>query len=389
MEDTVKVEYRKGNDSLQDEFIDLINYVFHMNGKDSDFYRLLPKLYKKECHPCGYNFMALEDGKIKAAVGSFPGTVKVCGMTLTYSGIGNVAVHPYSRSKGYMKELMKQAVEQMKEDDADFSVLGGRRHRYSYFSYETAGRLFSFWMDENNIRHALGKGRKERFRFSLVNGNDTAALKSISQLQQKQPLFYERKEDKLFDILKNWAQVDIYGIYEEQRFAGYLLCYNKNYVREIMLDKKDDITEAIAEFGLSYATDGLTVEIPDYQCEFAEAVSFLAEEVTIKDNQNYSVFHYDRVIEAFLRLKSQTDKLADGEVVLFIHGKKKDEKLLITVKDNIISVTPTDQNTEYEYTHLEAMSLLFGTYSPLRSKLPMEVQTWLPLPIFMFPADGV
>jgi hypothetical protein len=114
-----------------------------------------------------------------------------------------------------------------------------------------------------------------------------------------------------------------------------------------------------------------------------------AESITMKNSDNFTVFHYDRVIEAFLRLKSQTGKLADGEAVLFIHGRKREERLLISVKDNQICVTPSDRETVYEYSHLEAMSLLFGNYSALRSKLPFEVQSWLPLPIYLFPADGV
>ncbi|MDF2539192.1 MAG: acetyltransferase, family [Herbinix sp.] len=389
MQEELLVQYRKGNDTDQDEFIDLINYVFNMNGKDNDFYRLLPKLYKKEYHPCGYNYLALEDGRIKAAVGSFPGTINVCGMTLNYQGIGNVAVHPYSRSKGYMKELMNQAVAGMLSEDVDFSVLSGKRNRYAYFSYEIVGRKSSFWLDESNIQHVLGKEHKVKFQFLPVKETDIEILEEILKLQQTQPFYYEREAEKHYDILKTWTDVAIYGIYEEQSFSGYLLCYGNNTIKEIILKQADDITDVIADFIITHAKSGLTVEIPDYQRKFADALSVISEQVTVKDDDNFSVFHYDKVIKAFLTLKAQYDQLADGEICLLIHGKKRDEKLFISVKDNLVSVIPTEQKADYEFHHLEAMSVLFGNYSALRNPLPTAIKTWLPLPLYIFPADAV
>lgn len=389
MTEKLEAQFIKGNDTHQDEFIDFINYVFHMNGKDEDFYRMLPKLYKRECHPCEYNYLALEKGMIKAAVGSFPGEVIVSGIKLNYCGIGNVSVNPYSRSKGYMKKLMNMAIDDMLSEDVDFSVLGGRRNRYAYFSYELVGRKYNYWLDESNIKHMLGKDRKERFKFVLVHENDKEILQAIADLQTKQPVYYRREEEKHYDILKNWRSVDIYGIYDEMRFAGYLLNYDKNNVREVILHCKEDISEVIADFVTIIIKGGLNIELADYQRYFIDELSRIAENVSIQDKDNFSVFHYGRVIEAYLRLKAETDRLADGEITFFIHGVKMDERLLISVNDGKVSVTPTDLVTEYEYSHLEAMSILFQNYSSLRSRLPFEIQSWLPLPIYVFPADEV
>ncbi|MDF2819577.1 MAG: acetyltransferase, family [Clostridiales bacterium] len=389
MIDEREIRFIKGNDKQQDEFIDFINYVFNMDGQVSDFYRLLPKLYKREYHPCEYNYLALENDRIKAAVGSFPGEVIVCGNRLTYQGIGNVAVNPYSRSKGYMKELMNQAIEDMLVKNVDFSVLGGNRQRYSYFSYEKVGRKFSFWMDESNIKHEFGENKKTKFTFILVEENSKEILKAISELQINQSIYYTRDDKKLYDILKNWTSVDIYGIYEGNEFSGYLLSYDKNKVKEIILQKQEDLAEVVADFIKTIVKGGISIEIPDYQRYFVNVLSSFAERVSINDRANFAVFNYDRVIEAFLCLKAQTDILANGEITLTINGKKRKEKLLVSVKDNKVSVTPCDHDTDYEYTHKEAMSVLFENYSPLRCNLPLEVQSWLPLPIYIFPADEV
>ena len=91
--------HRIGDISMQDDYMDFINYVFGFNGNSSDFYKLLPKLYKPEYNPCANSYVTLEDGKIKAAIGAFDIGISVCGTKLLCRGIGNVAVHPFSRQR--------------------------------------------------------------------------------------------------------------------------------------------------------------------------------------------------------------------------------------------------------------------------------------------------
>ena len=123
----------RGNSAMHADFIDFINYVFGFNGNNQEFIKLLPKLYKPEYLPCENNYVVTEDGKLKAAIGVFPRKLDVMGTVLKVDGVGNVAVHPYSRSKGYMRELLHTAVDEMIASGTDMSDLGGLRQRYGYF----------------------------------------------------------------------------------------------------------------------------------------------------------------------------------------------------------------------------------------------------------------
>ena len=96
----------RGNSEQFDEYMDFINYVFGFNGNSSDFKKLLPKLYKYEYEPAVSSYVAVENGKLKSAIGAFDHNISVCGSVIKTRGIGNVAVHPYDRGKGYMKKLM-------------------------------------------------------------------------------------------------------------------------------------------------------------------------------------------------------------------------------------------------------------------------------------------
>lgn len=404
MSEETKVQHLIAKDSMQDELIDFINYVFHMNGKDDDFYRMLPKLYKREYHPCRYNYVTLENNRIVAAVGSFPGEVEIAGTTLSYYGIGNVAVNPYCRSKGYMKQLMNMAVEDMKKKDVDFTLLTGRRNRYSYFSYEVVGRRYQLWLDESNIKHSAEGKSNRSFRFHKVKEEDIELISAIADLHNRQSFHYVRPVDKVFDIMLTW-QASIFSIHEGESFAGYFILY-ENSIKEFYLEHPEQVKKVVADFvTTAYQEEGtflqenfkegnpfrqgIIFELPEFQRNYIDDISELAEHVSIHVAENFSVFHYCKVLEPLFRLKASQDMIPDGEVVLLIHGAKSEERLLIKSSNREVSVTTTDRDYDYEFSHKEAMEILFGNYSPSRNKLSLLMQTWFPLPIYIFPADLV
>ena len=147
----------KGHREQFQELMDFLNLVFICGEPGKDMQALLPKLYDPKYSVCEDNYLVTENGKIKAAVGVYDHRLNVCGLNLYCRGIGNVAVHPCSRGKGYMTNLMEQAVEDMIRDGVDFSWLGGQRQRYNYFSYDHGGISFIYNVNQTNMRHHFGE----------------------------------------------------------------------------------------------------------------------------------------------------------------------------------------------------------------------------------------
>ena len=113
----------RGNASMYDDYLDFINFVFGFNGRERDFPKLLPKLYGREDDPAASSYVVTEGGKLKAAVGAFDHELVVCGRALKCRSIGNVAAHPYDKSRGFMRRLMHMAVEDMVKDGVVLSTL--------------------------------------------------------------------------------------------------------------------------------------------------------------------------------------------------------------------------------------------------------------------------
>lgn len=378
--------FGRGTHEQFDDYVDFINYVFGFNGNDSDFPKLLPKLYRPELDPAYHSFNAVEDGKFRAAIGAFPCEQTVCGVTLRCVGIGNVAVHPRARSKGYMRKLMEMAIDDMVASGADFSALGGRRQRYNYFSYERAGTAYSFTVNSDNIRHCFGK-EPAPFKAAPVSADDAAALDAIAALSAAQPYAPVRDRGELYAILTSW-KARPWTVCDGDRFVGYAVVKGDS-VTEILAADEGDFLGMIRALYAALGKSHISVTLPVWQTAYIRQIEPVAESVNAGCPEMFSVLCYRRVIEAFLRLKATYAALPDGEFCALIHGRGGDEQIRIAVKAGEITVESTDQTPDVELSHLEAMNYFFTPVCTARLTAPVHVQMWLPLPIWLYNADVV
>lgn len=378
--------YGRGTHEQFDDYVDFINYVFGFNGKDSDFTRLLPKLYRPECDPAYHSFNVVADGRFKAAVGVFPSEQTVCGIKLRCVGIGNVAVHPRARGEGYMRRLMEMAIDDMIAGGADFSALGGRRQRYQYFGYDRAGTQYAFTVSADNIRHCFGNSPIP-FKAIPVRADDADALDAIAALSAEQPYAPIRPREELYHILTSW-RAHPWLVIDGGRPVGYAIINGDN-VTEILARRDEDFIGIVRALYHAHRSSSLSIKLPAWQLAYIRALEPIAESITVGAPEMFSVYCYRRVIEAFLQLKATCTPLPDGELTALIHGRAGDEQLRIAVSGSAITVEPTDAKPDIELSHLEAMNYFFAPTCAARLSAPMHVQLWLPIPIWLYHADAV
>lgn len=386
MENNV-VYFGRGTAEMFDDYMDFINYVFGFNGNSSDFKKLLPKLYKYEYEPALSSYVAVENGKLKAAVGAFDHDISVCGEYIKTRGIGNVAVHPYSRGSGYMKTLMNLALEDMIKEGIALSVLGGRRQRYNYFSYDKLGQAVSMSFNDDNMRHTFGKNRSHRITFKKLSKDDVGIFKEIKKLSEKYPFYAIREDGKYFEILSSWQQ-SAYAGFDGDDFVGYAVGKGSD-INEFLVCDESRITEFISALFDYFHGSSMHVKLPVFLPQYIESLYRLCEFYDVEPCKSFSVLDYKQVIYAFMKLKSEYAELPNGSIVMDIDGFAKKEKLEISVQDNTISVEYTENGADISLSHLEAMNLLFAPVCPKREKLPLFAKIWLPLPIYLYSSDAV
>ena len=322
-----------------------------------------------------------------AAVGAYDHDISVSSHILRCRGIGNVAVHPEHRKKGYMKMAMNRALQDMIKDGIAISTLGGRRQRYQYFGYDKVGPVYNFGISEQNIRHAFG-GRKTAFTVREITDTKDSVIDEIIALNMKQAVYPIRSRDMYLDIANTWHS-SLIAVYNGNAFAGYFIIKGKN-VSEIQCVNECDLIDTLVSV-YEYVGEGFSVQIPFYQHPYAKELSLVAENVSIGTAMHFNVLDYKSVIEAFLQLKQTYTDLPDGEVSFLIHGYARDERIRITVcggkaKTEMI---PDCESVDLELSHLGAMEFIFSPISPLRDTSSALMRIWFPLPICMYRADEV
>lgn len=378
------IYYGRGTKEQFDDYMDFINYVFGFNGNESDFKKLLPKLYKPELMPAYNSFNAIKDGKFMAAIGAYPGSLEVCGVKLKTCGIGNVAVHPYHRGEGYMKTCLNMAIDEMVKDGVDLSSLGGQRQRYNYFSYENAGVNYALGINKTNLRHAFGN-KKTDVEAIAVTKDDYIYLNYIKDAYKKGNYVPYRDDERLFDVLCSW-RAKPYIFKKDNEIIGYCVLNGEN-ITEVYAERPEmivDFVRALMEFN-----NNINIGLPPFKTEYLEPLEDISNGISITKGHMFTVLNYKNVVKAFMLLKNTYEALPDGEMKLLIHGRGGDEKLIIKVECGNITVENYEGDDYIELQHIEALRFIFSHCYFKRSKISPFAEKWFPLPIWEYSVDAV
>lgn len=378
----------RGNHVSYTEYMDVINVSFGFMTPETQFLGLLPKLYREQYRPQDQNYVVTEDGVLTTAVGAYDHELMVCGRTLPCRGIGNVAVHPDHRSKGYMKDAMNAALDDMIKDGIAMSTLGGRRQRYLYFGYDKAGPVYRYHVSRDNIRHVYGD-LTAPYAVREVTDPTDPIIDVILTLNQKSPVVPIRPRHMYLDIANTW-KARLLVVEDGDRFVGYCVMDQGKSISEVQVVSDNEFMLFVRSI-FGFLGEGFGITLLPHQIHYRADLTPIAEGMELGHAMHFNILNYRAVTEAFLALKLTYTTLPDGEVTLLIHGYAGDERIRVTVKNGEPMVESVDDtiSVDYELTHAEAISFLFSPISPLRETANQLCKLWFPLPLCMLRADEV
>ena len=365
--------------------MDFANLVFSVHGP-IDFPTLLPKLYKPTDAQMGCNYAIKRNGKIRAMIGLYPIELNMGGILLKGGGIGAVAVHPNDRGQGHMKRLMQHHLDAMRERGYHFSWLAGQRQRYRYFGYEMSGRVCSFHISKDNIRHAYQE--KSFLQFEQISGADDPRLNSIKIWHDAFPIHVYRPRDIFWDVLQSWHHTT-YAAMQDGEHVGYMnVDDSTGVVLEMGAQSGAIFTEMIPAWMQNQHHDFVRFEIPPIPGPLFSELSRVADMISVRSNGNWQILDWPRVIDAALKLKRKHIKLMDGEFCLGINGQ---ETLSLVVDGPEAFCAGTSKTAAFTCDPLTAVRLLFGPHPPALSGIANHavLNSWCPLPLYMPRQDEV
>lgn len=336
------------------DIVDFINYVFSVAYTSHDFKKKLPKVYADDAKDtAATHYVIKEDGRIRAIVSLRKISVSVCEKILKYGLIGNVAVHPYSRGKGYMRELMERIIEKAKEDGIDLLALTGQRQRYGYFGFSPAGTALRYTVTDTNVRHALKDIDCSCISFLPLKKANAEQIDTVSKLYEKRPAHTLRERDEYIKVMSSWES-ETNLIMSGERPVGYLY----GDLREVVLEKEDLLYPVIkAYFDISGAkTAEMTVQ--PFEKRRVGLLSAVCESASIRPVSLIKVLNWERVLSAFTELKAKCSSLENSEKVVDIDG----EILKLSIKSEKFRVQKalSTEKAEISLTESEAHELFFG-----------------------------
>ena len=387
------IEIRRVGSEQYVELMDVLDESFGFKFQSEGivpFIRLLPKLYKEQYRPWDNNICVVEDGRIKAAVGLYYSAMRVCGETLRVGGIGNVAVLPDERRKGYMKAAMCASVDEMKGNGTDFCFLDGQRQRYRYFGFDCAGYVRFFFIHSSNIYHTYGEDCAVPLSVEPITAENIDA-DFILSLYNRNPVRTERDPAALYDILCSWDNTPFY-LCRDGRRVGYFVSGDAGladgYVNEFAVADESDIPDAIRTLTLSMKKKELELDVPVWDEALIGHLSEISAMQRLREAQKISIYNYRNTLNAFLKYKALETPLPDCSATVLIHGERCDERLLLSVKNGVCCVEETDAPLQIELTHTEATAFFFGM-NCVRRREAGAFAACLPLPIPVMGQDHV
>lgn len=365
------VKYLKANKSDKEEIVDFINYVFSHAHAPHDFKLLTPHVYGDDVAGMGaIHYIAKEDEKIKALIAMRVIDIAISDKKLKYGLIGNVSVHPYSRGKGYMKILMKNAMEDARSLGVDIMVLGGQRQRYGYFGFESAGADICYNISADNIRHCFKDVDCSGITFRLLTEADSDDVDKVKALYEENIVHSIRKREEFINIMSAWKK-NCRIIYKANEMIGYV--YGE--LNELVLKNENYLPVVLKAIFMADGLNTVGVKCHSFQKERINFLGSICETSFIDQFEMINVLCWENVLRTLFELQAQIKVLSDGDVEVAI----EDEVFGISVRNASVSVKKYSAKSEKTicFSRNEAIRVFFGLNSLLT--IDKRFFDWLPL----------
>ncbi|MFG6369895.1 MAG: GNAT family N-acetyltransferase [Lachnospiraceae bacterium] len=397
-----KEQFAQDESRKTEELLDFANMVFSVEYSSTDFAFLLPKAYSKERCQIPTHHIIREEKSIRALIDSYPLTMRIkdkeeYAMKACY--VGTVCVHPNSRGKGYMIELMKRIEEDAVRQGYALMILDGDRHRYQNYGFEHAGIRYRFHIESNNIRHCCALIYKEpattvqayRFEEIRLEGSRLAYLYKLYQRR----LVTARSEEDFWLSLQSYGSV-AYAVLEKERVIGYVvLSANQRSVSEFELEETQVLAGVIQNLMLEFGIDQLDISVGMDETDKIEWLEKMCDYCDASMSHMIKIIDYEKVFTFLLRWKKQYSTLTAGTYVIGVCNEqtKAVEQYQLSVTEDTIHVIRTEQKADIVLTSLELIRLLTTSFCFVeqlkgeQNKLKNAPTGWFPLPFYLPEAD--
>ena len=374
------MEIRRLKKENYDELISLLNLVFSKQNKCTmDFERELPNMCIRDDLHMRKHIGLFVDDKLVSVVGVYPLPTKVLDRKINFCTVGNVATHPDYEGRGYMNILLNRAMEIVKEEKYDICRLGGDRARYLRFGFELCGGNYSYYITPKNVKKSLLSSYGQNTRAVEIFSNDEKSLTFAREVYHHNKVSVLRNDnDVMYRVMTAWKNTPYLVTKNDEPIGYFALASDKKEVSEAYAINKESYLDTVVAIS-NYLNDGFSITLPQHDIDLIREINKCAEYMSIQIPSNFNVVSFERVVDAYIKLKASYTCLVPGSVTISIrdYGKIK-----IFANENDCGCVKFDGECDFELSKPDATRFIFGMHPSVSVTQPnLFAKANFPLPL--------
>ncbi len=374
------MEIRRLKKENYDELISLLNLVFSKHNKCTmDFEKELPNMCIRDDIYMRKHVGLFVDNKLVSVVGVYPLPTKVLNSEINFCTVGNVATHPDYEGNGYMNILLNRAMEIVKEENYDICRLGGNRARYLRFGFELCGRNYSYYITPNNVKKSLLSSYGQNTNVAEILPNDDTALTFARKIYHQNKVSVIRKDnDEMYRVMTAWKNTPYLVSKNDTPIGYFTLTPDKRTASEVFAINKEAYLDTLVAIS-NYLSGDFSITLFEHDVDLVREINKCAEYMSIQIPSNFNIVNFERVVDAYIKLKSSYTYLVDGCVTISI---KEYGKIKIFANGNDCGCVKFDGECDFEMSKPEAARFIFGMHPPVAVAQPnLFSKANFPLPL--------
>ncbi len=345
-----------------DELISLLNLVFSkQNNCIMDFERELPNMCIRDDKHMRKHIGLFLDNKLVSVVGVYPLPTRVLDREVNFCTVGNVATHPDYEGRGYMNILLNRAMEIVKEENYDACRLGGDRARYLRFGFELCGRNYSYYITPKNVKKSFLSSYGQNTRVIEILPNDEKFLTFAREVYHQNKVSVLRNDNGvMYRVMTAWKNTPYLVTKNDVPIGYFTLTPDKKTVSEAYATNKEAYLDTVVAIS-NYLNDDFSITLFEHDIELIREINKCAEYMSIQIPSNFNVVSFERVVDAYIKLKASYTCLGMGSITISI---KDYGKIKIFANENECGCVKFDGECDFELSKPDVTRFIFGMHPP-------------------------
>jgi predicted acetyltransferase len=319
------------------------------------------------------------DNKLVSVVGVYPLPTKVLDKEINFCTVGNVATHPDYEGRGYMNTLLNRAMEIVKEEKYDICRLGGDRARYLRFGFELCGGNYSYYITPKNTKKSLLGDYGQNTSVTEILSNDEKSLTFAREIYHQNKVSVLRNDnDVMYRVMTAWKNTPYLVTKNDEPIGYFTLASDKKEVSEAYAINKESYLDTVVAIS-NYLNDDFSITLPQHDIDLIREINKCAEYMSIQIPSNFNVVSFEKVVDAYIKLKASYTCLVPGSVAISI---KDYGKIKIFADENGCGCIKFDGECDFELSKPDATRFIFGMHPPVSVTQPnLFAKANFPLPL--------